>query len=171
MPSVSSIYTIRWTPFSSAYLKRAVAAQATLEAKRAQLQTITGIGFLNSIALTHRFDRTPFTNSDAVVAAYGLDPRPKESGKHVGRRCVAKQGNPEDRRLIYLAAQSAAKTKTFKPMYTALLAKGWASTHPEKGTRARGILARKLLRIAFAVWLSGQPFDPHKIGNIACKKP
>ena len=148
-----------------AELKRAVAAQATLEVKRAQLQTITGIGFLNSIALTHRFDRTPFCNSDAVVAAYGLDPRPKDSGKHVGKRCLTKQGNPEDRRLIYLAAQSAAKTKTFKPMYTALRAKGWAST------QAIVIIARKLLRIAFAVWTSGQSFDPNKIGNITCKKP
>ena len=148
-----------------AELKRAVAAQATLEAKRAQLQTITGIGFLNSIALTHRFDRTPFANSDAVVAAYGLDPRPKDSGKHVGKRYLTKQGNPEDRRLIYLAAQSAVKTKTFKPMYTALRAKGWAST------QAIVIIARKLLRIAFAVWTSGQPFDPIKIGNINCKKP
>ena len=148
-----------------AELKRAVAAQATLEAKRAQLQTITGIGFLNSIALTHRFDRTPFANSDAVVAAYGLDPRPKDSGKHVGKRYLTKQGNPEDRRLIYLAAQSAAKTKTFKPMYTALRAKGWAST------QAIVIIARKLLRIAFAVWTSGQPFDPNKIRNITCKKP
>ena len=128
-----------------AELKRAVAAQATLEAKRTQLQTIVGIGFLNSIALTHRFDRTPFCNSDAVVAAYGLDPRPRDSGKHIGKRYLTKQGNPEDRRLIYLAAQSAAKTKTFKPIYTALLAKGFATTE------AIVIIARKLLRIAFAV--------------------
>ena len=148
-----------------AELKRVVATQATLEAKRAQLQTIVGIGFLNSIALTHRFDRTPFSNSDAVVAAYGLDPRPRDSGKHVGKRYLTKQGNPEDRRLIYLAAQSAAKTQTFKPIYTALLAKGFATTE------AIVIIARKLLRIAFAVWTSGKPFDPNKIHKITCKKP
>jgi transposase len=146
-------------------LKRAVAADTALEVKRKQLQTITGIGFLNSIALTHRFDRTPFANSDAVVAAYGMDPRPKDSGKQVGKRRLTKQGNPEDRRLIYLAAQSASKTRLFKPLYKSLLERGFATTE------AIVILARKLLRIAFAVWTSGKPFDPTKIGFQGCKKP
>jgi transposase len=148
-----------------AELKRTVAAHTELDIRRKQLQQITGIGFLNSIALTHRFDRTPFTNSDAVVAAYGLDPRPRDSGKHVGKRYLTKQGNPEDRRLIYLAAQSATKTTLFKPYYAALIARGFATTE------AIVIIARKLLRIAFAVWTSGKPFDPTKIGSQACQKP
>jgi len=146
-------------------LKARVKADAALEQKRAMLQTITGIGLLNSLALTHRFNRTPFANSDAVVAAYGLDPRPKDSGNKVGQRRLTKQGNAEDRRLIYLAAQSAAKTKTFKPIYMALRAKGFATTE------AIVIIARKLLRIAFAVWTSNKPFDPKKIGVQAFKKP
>ena len=148
-----------------AELKDAIAAQAPLEAKRVLLETIDGVGLLNSVALTHRFDRTPFANSDAVVAAYGLDPRPRDSGKHVGKRKLTKEGNPEDWRLIYLVALSAVKTKTFKPIYTALRAKGFAST------AAIVIIARRLLRIAFAVWTSGKPFDPTKVGNQACKKP
>lgn len=148
-----------------AQLKACVKAEAELEHKRALLQTITGVGLLNSLALTHRFDRTPFANSDAVVAAYGMDPRPKDSGNKVGQRRLTKQGNAEDRRLIYLAAQSAAKTKTFKPMYTALREKGFATTE------AIVIIARKLLRIAFAVWHSNKPFDPQKIGFQPCAKP
>jgi transposase len=146
-------------------LKSSLAANAQLEAKRKQLQTITGIGAVNSVALTHRFDRTPFANSDAVVAAYGMDPRPKESGNQVGKRRLTKQGNSEDRRLIYLAAQAAAKTQQFAPMYRALRDKGFATTE------AIVIIARKLLRIAFAVWTTGQPFDPKKVGKIACAKP
>lgn len=146
-------------------LKEIVKANASLEPKRALLQTITGIGVLNSLALTHRFERTPFANSDAVVAAYGMDPRPKDSGNKTGKRRLTKQGNAEDRRLIYLAAQSAAKTKTFKPIYTALRAKGFATTE------AIVIIARKLLRIAFAVWTSNKPFDPKKIGFQGCVKP
>ena len=85
-------------------LKAKVKADAALEQKRAMLQTITGIGLLNSLALTQRLNRTPFTNSDAVVAAYGMDPRPKDYGNKVGQRRLTKQGNAEDRRLIYLAA-------------------------------------------------------------------
>lgn len=146
-------------------LKAIVKADEALEKKRATLQTIVGVGVLNSLALTYRFDRTPFANSDAVVAAYGMDPRPKDSGNKVGKRRLTKEGNAEDRRLIYLAAQSAAKTKTFKPIYLALRARGFASTE------AIVIIARKLLRIAFAVWTSNKPFDPTKIGFQACKKP
>jgi transposase len=142
-----------------------VKADEALEQKRALLQTITGIGLLNSLALTHRLNRTPFSTSDAVVAAYGMDPRPKDSGNKVGQRRLTKQGNSEDRRLIYLAAQSAARTKTFKPIYMALRAKGFATTE------AIVIIARKLLRIAFAVWTSNKPFDPKKIGVQTCKKP
>lgn len=146
-------------------LKRIIAADQTLESKRKQLQTITGIGFINSAALTHRFDRTPYANSDAVVAAYGMDPRPRDSGDKVGKRRLTKQGNPEDRRLIYLAAQSASKTKLFNPLYNALLAKGLATT------QAIIIIARKLLRIAFAVWTSATSFNPNKVGINTCKKP
>jgi hypothetical protein len=69
------------------------------------------------------------------------------------------------RLLLYLAAQSAAKTKTFRPMYTELRARGFATTE------AIVIIAHKLLRIAFAVWTSNKPFDPTKIGNPGYKKP
>ncbi|MCK9199815.1 MAG: IS110 family transposase [Gallionella sp.] len=146
-------------------LRKTVKQDAALEQKCMKLQTIIGVGPLNALALTHRFDRTPFANSDAVVAAYGLDPRPKDSGNKVGRRCLTKQGNAEDRRLIYLAAQSAAKTKTFRPMYVALRAKGFATTE------AIVVIARKLLCVAFAVWTSNQPFNPEKLGFQACRKP
>ncbi len=148
-----------------AQLQAVLKQDAALAQKCARLRTITGIGPLNALALAHRFIRTPFANSDAVVAAYGLDPRPKDSGSKEGRRCLTKQGNAEDRRLIYLAAQSAAKTKTFKPMYMALREKGFASTE------AIVIIARKLLRVAFAVWTSGNQFDPEKLGFVACQKP
>jgi len=143
-------------------LKRVIADNDELENKRKQLQRITGIGFINSAALTHRFDRTPYANSDAVVAAYGLDPRPKDSGNHLGKWRLSKQGNPEDRRLIYLAAQSASKTKLFNPIYRSLLARGLSTTE------AIVILARKLLRIAFAIWTSGKPFNPNEVGKRAC---
>lgn len=148
-----------------AQLQAVLKRDDVLAEKCAKLRTITGIGPLNALALAHRFTRTPFANSDAVVAAYGLDPRPKDSGSKEGRRSLTKQGNAEDRRLIYLAAQSAAKTKTFKPIYLALREKGFASTE------AIVIIARKLLRVAFAVWVSESQFDPEKIGFVACQKP
>jgi transposase len=140
-------------------------ADPALKAKSTLLQSIMGIGSINAVAITHRLSRTPYANSDAVVAAYGLDPRPKDSGNSVGRRRLTKQGHSEDRRLIYLAAQSAVKSKLFKPRYQELLGKGF------ERTEAIVIIARKLLRIAFAVWTSNQPFDPKKVGLGPCKKP
>jgi transposase len=125
------------------------------------LRTIDGIGPVNSVAIAHRFSRTEFANSDSVIAAYGMDPRPNDSGQKTGKRILTKQGNPEDRRLIYLAAKSAARTRTFKPIYLALRHRGLASTE------AYCIVARKLLRIAFAVWRSGVPFDAAKVGQVA----
>jgi transposase len=148
-----------------AQLKITMRQDAALEKKRIALQSIVGIGLLNSLALAHRFDRTPFANSDAVVAAYGLDPRPKDSGNKAGRRYLTKEGNAEDRRLIYLAAQSATKTKVFRPLYWKLREKRFATTE------AIVIIARKLLRIAFAVWTTGKPFDPTKLAFYACAKP
>jgi len=50
-------------------------------------------------------------------------------------------------------------------MYLALREKGFASTG------AIVIIAGKLLRVAFAVWTSGNQFDPGKIGFVACQKP
>jgi hypothetical protein len=38
-------------------------------------------------------------------------------------------------------------------------------------TEAIVILARKLLRIAFAIWTSGIPFNPDEVGKRACQKP
>jgi len=125
---------------------------------------MAGIDWLSGLALTHHFDRT-FANSDAVVTAYGPGPSPKDSGNKVGRRRLIKQGYAEDRRLIYLAAQSAAKSKTFRPMYGALLAKCFATTE------AIVIIACKLLRITFAVRTYNQPFDPNKLGFQACENP
>ena len=52
-----------------------------------------------------------------------------------------------------MAGMSAARAKALKPMYQALLGRGLATTE------AALILARKLLRAAYAVWKTQRPFD------------
>ena len=130
--------------------------------QRAQLRTIAGIGPLVSIALSNRLSQVPYRTSDALVAAFGLDPRPRESGTYQGQRKLSKQGPPEERRLIYLAAQGSARAGLWKDERAQWLAKGLSKT------AVNCIIARKLLRIAFAVWRSGKPFDPGMIGQKAC---
>jgi transposase len=131
------------------------------ERKQALLETITGVGHQCSAALTCVLSRIPFKNSDAVVAYAGLDPRANDSGKKKGRRRLSKEGPAYLRKLLWLCGFSACHSKVFKPRYEALLAKGF------KTTEAILILSRKILRIAWAVWRSGKPFDPALLKSVA----
>lgn len=142
-------------------LKALLAADEALSARCKRLRTIQGVGPLVSAALAMRMSRVRYANSDALVAAIGLDPQPRESGQYIGKRCLSKHGNPEERRLLYLAAVSACRNPIWKAIQTRWLAKGLPST------AVYCIIARKILRIAFAVWNSNSLYDPNLVGN-AC---
>lgn len=118
-----------------------------------QIATIPGFGPLGSTCLGHAFTRLPYANSDAVIAQTGFDPRPDDSGKKHGRRRLSKRGPGEQRRLLFNCAMSAAKTKLWRPYYLAQRAKGLSST------AAIVILARKMVRVAFALVKHNAPFD------------
>jgi transposase len=134
-----------------------VSADAQLSQGCKLLRSITGVGPQGSALLTALFTRISFANSDAAVAFTGLDPRPEDSGTKRGKRRLSKKGDPQLRRQLYLCAMAATRSPIFRPQYEALRAKGLSST------AALVVLARKLLRIAFAVWKSGMPFDPQKV--------
>jgi len=118
------------------------------------LQSIVGIGPLAGAYLTNTFARLPFTKVDAFIAHTGLDPRPDDSGRKIGRRRLSKRGPSELRRLLFNCAMSAARTKLWRPFYEQQRAKGLSST------AALVILARKLARVAFAVFKHQASFDP-----------
>ena len=83
----------------------------------------------------------------------GLDPRPNDSGKKTGQRRLSKRGWPEIRRLLYAAAMSAARTKAWNGFYLAQRAKGLSTS------ATLIVLARKLLRMAFALFKRQCDFD------------
>ena len=89
------------------------------------LRTIYGVGPVVSAALVNTLERMPLKSADAFVAFTGLDPRPDDSGQHRGKRRLSKRGPSELRRLLYLAAMSAKKTKAWKPTLRALPCKGF----------------------------------------------
>jgi transposase len=126
-----------------------------------RIETIPGFGTLSSVCLGHSFTCTAYATSDAVVAANGLDPRPADSGQKQGRRRLSKRGPAEHRRLLFNCARSASRTKLWRPYYEAQLGKGLSST------AATVILARKMLRVAFAVYKNGRPFDASQIAGHA----
>ena len=120
------------------------------------LQSIVGIGPLAGTCLTNTFARLPFANANAFIAHTDLDPRPADSGKKIGRRRLSKRGPAELRRLLFNCAMSAAKTRLWKPFYLQQRAKGLSTT------AALVVLARKLARVAFAVFKQQTLFDPAK---------
>lgn len=137
-------------------LEELVNSQIELAQGVARLKTITGFGSQASIRLGALLSKQAFGSADAVIAYSGLDPRPSDSGTKRGTRKLSKRGSADLRRQLYLAAFAASHSKVFGPTYQALRAKGFATT------QALVILARKLLRVAFAVWKSGKDFDASK---------
>ncbi len=110
-----------------------------------QIATIPGYGPLGSTCLGYTLTRLPYANSDAVIAQTGFDPRPDDSGQKHGRRRLSKRGPSEQRRILFNCARAAVRTRHWQPYYAAQLAKGLSST------AATVILARKMVRVAFAV--------------------
>jgi len=123
-------------------------------------QAIEGIGPVTSAALTMIYHRGSFVSADAYIAFMGLDVRVSDSGTFKGRRKLTKRGDPELRRLLYLAAMTARRSTTWRDFYERALARGL------KPIQALVALARKLARIAFALLKTGSTYQP-KLPEIA----
>jgi len=128
------------------------------------LRTIVGFGSLLSTVMANAITRHPFKHADALIAFIGYDPRVRASGQLRGRRFLSKRGPAELRRLLFVAALSASKTKLWKPFYNRYRARGLSTT------ATLVILARKLIRIAFSIVKHGTVFRPELIEN-ACVQP
>jgi transposase len=119
-----------------------------------RFQQISGIGPVVAAGLIQVLDRIPFRSSDAFIAYTGLDPRPQDSGRKVGRRRLSKQGPSELRRLLHTAAMSASKSPLWRKIYQRHRDAGWS------GTASLVILARKLARIAWSMHRYQKDFNP-----------
>jgi len=117
-------------------------------------QAIEGIGPITSAMLALTFHRGRFKSSDAFIAFLGLDVRVKDSGRKVGRRCLTKQGDPEIRRLLFLAAMQAKRKPAWASYYQRFIDKGLAPI------QALVVLARKLARVAFAIMQKQTQYIP-----------
>lgn len=131
------------------------------QADTARLMAIEGVAEITSAALVMAFRRGEFTSSDAFIAFLGLDVRVCESGKWKGRGKLTKKGNPELRRLLYLAAMTARRAPAWKGFYQHHLSRGRSKI------QALVILARKLARVAFAMLRNQTEYQP-KIRQEGC---
>lgn len=121
-----------------------------------RLSTIVGVGFVVAAELVAAFSRMCFTRVSSFIAYTGLDPEPDDSGPRHGRRRLSKRGPALLRCLLYNAGMAAAHSKLFKPVYQSLRSRGLSTT------ASIVILARKIARIAFSLYRSGDTFDPAK---------
>lgn len=122
-----------------------------------RLQTITGVGpFVAASLIGEIQDMSRFPTAKALTAYAGLDPRIRQSGKALnstGR--LTKRGSSYLRRSIFIAASVARRYDPyFQELYDKKRAEG------KSYTVAVCVIARKLLAIVRAVWLSGKDYDP-----------
>ena len=120
------------------------------------LRSQPGVGRIVSASLTEVLTRVPFENADAFVAHTGLDPRPNDSGFKRGRRSLSHHGDASIRTALYLAAMAACKRPEWQALYQAHRGKGLCAT------AAYVVVARKIARVAFSLFKSGEMYDPSR---------
>src|SRR5260363_245547 len=125
-----------------AFTKQPTDTDTARQQNHVRLCTITGLGPVVGSAVLNTLERVPLKSADAFFAFTGLDPRPTDSGQYRGKRRLSERGPSELRRLLYLAAMAAAKTKDWKTFYEHQRAKGLSTIE------ALVVLTRRIARTA-----------------------
>jgi transposase len=125
------------------------------------LAAVPGVGPVTAAALAACLVDKRFTSADQFVAYVGLDLRVHRSGRRVGQFGLSKHGDAELRRLLYLAAAAATRSKdrTLADRYQRHLAKGLPKV------AALNAVARKLARLAWSMVTHGTPYDPSRVDS------
>lgn len=119
-----------------------------------RLKTIPGFSDTVAALIAELLD-TGCTHPKQWIAYLGMDISVRQSGTWRGRGKLTKRGNPYLRKRLYQAAWGAAMNyPEVRSYYDTLKQKG--RNHKE----ALLIIARKLLRIAFAMLKHDAPYDP-----------
>lgn len=122
------------------------------------LKPVPGFGDLTIAYMIALLASGEFRRSDSFVAFIGLDLRVRESGKHKGKRKLSKRGDPEARRLLYMAALTASQQPgPFATLREHYLKLGFSKTE------AAVFIARKLARLAWAIYTKHQPYIQHRV--------
>ena len=108
--------------------------------------------------LKRHFDTPKIVEVLAKCAFIGLDLRVRESGKHKGKRKLSKRGDPEARHLLYMAALATSQQPgPFADLRAHYLERGFTKTE------AAVFIARKLARVAWAIYTKKQPYRADRV--------
>ena len=129
------------------------------------LDTIKGFGTVTAAVLTAVIvDIDRFETPAKLDAYFGVVPIEVGSGaerdgtpRGPRRYAMSRRGNDLVRRYLWTACLSAVQ---HNPAVRALFAR-LARRRPDRKAAALGQCMRKLLHLAYAVWKTGQPFDPN----------
>jgi len=119
------------------------------------LLSIKGIGEVTAAGLIGEVgDFRKFTTLGEIMKLAGLDLFEVSSGKHQGTRRISKRGRPLMRKLLYYAAMNMVRRGCImERQYQQYLDRGMLKT------KALIAIARKLLRIIFAIVRDNNVFD------------
>lgn len=135
----------------------ALVAADPLHARQIRLlASIPGIGDWTATILSLELgDIARFDNDRALIAWAGLDPHEDRSGDGVVRRGISHRGNSDVRRALFMPALTAARRNVaVAALWERLVARG------KPRLVAAVACMNKLLRIGYAVVVSGREFDP-----------
>lgn len=122
------------------------------------LGSIPGVGpILAAHFLAEVPDITRFDNAGQLAAYAGLVPTQHQSGNTERPGKLAKTGNVHLRTAFYMPALCAAR---HNPLIAAFVTRLQAQGHKAKMTIVAAVM-HKLLRLAYGVLKSNQPFDPN----------
>jgi transposase len=133
---------------------QATLAETGWDTDSRRCQQLEGVGPLTGAGLAMTYHRGSFAHSDAFIAFLGLDVRVRDSGQSRRRRKLTKQGDPELRRLLYLAAMETKAKPAWQAFYQRHIDRGLAPI------QAINVLARKLARVAFALMRNQIDYQP-----------
>lgn len=144
-------------------------AHADLHARQTRVQTVCGVGPRVGPSLLVACERfqtllgRPGTLRDTkgMTAYVGLDPKPYQSGTSVrGPALISRQGDGALRARLYMGALGALRGQNpARACYDRLVARG----KPKKVALVAA--ARKIVVWAWAVFVTGQDFDPTKCAH------
>jgi len=131
------------------------------------LKTVPGVGNKISphlLVAMHRFGVLTDGNgtNKAIVAYYGLDPQPHESGKSIYKRpSISRQGDRHIRHLLYMGALGGIRgNNPLQAFYQRLLGRG------KKAKVAIVASARKIIVWCWAIFRQGCSFDFSRFGYV-----
>jgi transposase len=148
---------------AEAELKELMSTAYTRLPQANHLDTIPGIGVATAAVLTAKIVAIERFASDAhLVSYFGIFPEEDQSGlnrdgtaKPGRRRRMSRKGYDLARKYLWNAAKAAIRhNPAVRPLYARLRSRG------TRGDVALGHAMAKLVRLAFAIWKTGQPFDP-----------